>query len=120
RILHTCSYFDQIAPRRKGEEPAGWAMHTAMRRRCNVRYFWLPLGDGSLLDHHPQLLTVIGTTHRLFKADQSAGIEREKRLIHCLHTVSALTYLHLRIDLMDFVLTDEVADSCVRNEDFLR
>ncbi len=47
-------------------------------------------------------------------------VKRRERLVERLHPVLGLTRLHHRIDLMNLVLTDQIADRGIRHQDFHR
>src|SRR5690606_9075003 len=76
-----------------------------------------PLHDraAAALDQVLQLLHVVAARHRVVEADQPPLVERRERLVHGLHPVLVLADLHLRVDLMDLVLADQVADRGVRD-----
>ena len=52
--------------------------------------------------------------HRVLERDQRRWYEVGERLVHRLHAELGLADLHLRVDLVDLVLADQVADRRVR------
>src|SRR5690348_1098114 len=68
----------------------------------------------SALDELFQLVRIGRTLHCGFQCDLTFLIERRQRLVECLHPEFILTGLHHRIDLMDLVFADKVANSRIR------
>jgi len=56
-------------------------------------------------------------SHRHIETDQLPVIQVGQGLVEGLHPELLLAHLHGRIDLMDLVLPDEVADGRVRDHD---
>src|SRR5580658_4618521 len=81
----------------------------------------LPLQLPSLLHrtslhHHPELVGLDRPVHRLFLGNESPLVEREEALVQRLHRVLLLADLHLRVNLVDLVLADEVSDRRIGDE----
>src|SRR5262249_35857118 len=73
-----------------------------------------------LRQHGLELLRIGGARHRLLERDLTAQKQRRQRLVERLHAVLALSDLHLRVDLMQLVLADQVSDGRVRDQDLER
>src|SRR4029450_2391213 len=68
-------------------------------------------------EHLLELLELSGVPERFVDADVVLLYERRERLPHRLHAELRLADLHLRVDLVDLLLADEVADRGVRDHD---
>ena len=58
--------------------------------------------------------------HRRFERDLLAHVQRRQRLVERLHAELLLAGLHRRVDLVDLVLADQVADGGRRHQDLQR
>src|SRR5512140_640160 len=65
---------------------------------------------GAARDHFGQFVGERGDRHRELLRDDAAVHERRERLVEGLHAVLVLPGLHHRVDLVELVLADEVAD----------
>src|ERR1700730_1413508 len=77
----------------------------------------IPIQAGSTVDHFLQFVLVAGARHRHFDGDLFLEIRRRQRLIKRLHSELVLAGLHGRVNLVDLVFTDQVADGRVGNHD---
>src|SRR5258708_14358319 len=75
------------------------------------------LHSGTTLHHHPELVGLERAIHGLFLRDEPTLVEREQALVERLHRELFLTDLHLRVDLVNLVLADQVPDRGVRDHD---
>jgi len=72
---------------------------------------------GAVFDQLAQLIGVRATLHGHVHRDEPLVVERGERLVEGLHAVLALAGLHHRVNLVDLVLADQVADGRVGDED---
>src|SRR5262249_10846183 len=72
------------------------------------------------IDELLQFVGIGGTRERNLERDQPPVVERGERLIESLHPELGLPRLHHGIDLVDLVLSDQVANRGVGHEDFHR
>src|SRR3984893_2108752 len=72
---------------------------------------------GSTADHFLQFVLVAGARHRHFNGDLFLEIRCRQRLIKRLHSELVLAGLHGRVNLVDLVFADQVADGRVGNHD---
>src|SRR5208283_3149228 len=80
---------------------------------------WAAAGCGpSCRDDLLQFLRLGGVTDGFLQSDEAPQIQAGQALVQCLHARLALTNLHDRVDLVNLVLADEVADGSVENHHF--
>src|SRR6266513_1119318 len=90
----------------------------ARSRRADRRAHSLRLQRaGAAGDHLLQLVGVRRARQRHLQRNLFLEVERGQRLVEGLHPVLRLSGLHHRVDLVDLVLADEIADGRVRHED---
>src|ERR1700687_1465228 len=70
--------------------------------------------------HRAHLVQFRRVADRLVVRDQSALEKIDERLRHRLHAELDLPHLHLRVDLMNLLFADEIADGCVGTHHFDR
>ena len=75
------------------------------------------INSGAAIDQLAQLVYVRRTLQRRVQTNLAFVIERRQRLVERLHPVLVLARLHHRVDLVDFVFADQVANSAVGHED---
>src|SRR5262249_44116400 len=68
-------------------------------------------------DHRLQLVDVRAPAQTVLERDDALQVQVAQRLVQRLHAELRLADLHLRVDLVDLVLADEVPDRGVRHHD---
>src|SRR4051794_14385496 len=86
---------------------------------------WLPPRHGGrcevaeraagALDHRLELVDLARVPDAILERDLLLEVEVDQRLVHGLHAELGLPDLHLRVDLVQLVLADQVADRRVRD-----
>src|SRR6185503_4184323 len=91
---------------------------------CVRTRVWFPtvarVDAGATIDQLAQLVDVRRTLHGGIQSDLALVIERGQCLVESLHAVLVLASLHHRIDLVDFVFTNQISNSALRHEDLER
>ena len=86
-------------------------------KSCTSSVFLLLLGDEIHPEDLAELIDVIGASYRFFDRDETALYQAGQGLVEGHHAALLLTDLHDSIDLVDLVLTYEVSDARVWNQD---
>src|SRR5215204_2557429 len=89
--------------------------HTGPRPESSSLY-----DTGASRNHLVELVLQRGGRHGCLERDLPRHVERGQRLIERLGAEFFLARLHRRIDLMDLVFANQVADGGRRHQDFLR
>src|SRR5579884_1322137 len=99
---------------------------TALQLDSKVEFLVLPLAlrcrrcvlpqAGAAVDHFLQLVRRTGPGQGHLQRDLLCQIRRRQRLIEGLHAELVLARLHRRIDLVDLVFADQVADGGIRHQ----
>ena len=79
-----------------------------------VDYYGVP----TPINQVAQLICIRGTLHGGLAGNLSLVEKSRERLVEGLHAVNILAGLHHRIDLVDFVLADQISNGRIRHQDF--